>query len=69
MAFPDPEGLRMGAHKVCNNAYRIKRFLLHIILLAYIPPNENGDYLKKIFELFSIYIYNRLCHSGKNFYG
>jgi hypothetical protein len=31
MTFPDPEGFRMHAHKVCDNTYCIKRLVLHMI--------------------------------------
>jgi len=48
MALPDPEGFRMHVHEVCNNAYCIKRFALHIIPFSYTPLNEERQTLQEI---------------------
>jgi hypothetical protein len=68
MSFPDPQGFRMHTHEICNDAYRIKRFLLYGIHLLYILQNSGTGPLKLFFEVSSIEIKNKLSHPGRNFY-
>jgi hypothetical protein len=68
MALPDPEGFRMHANKACNNAYCVKRFLLHTISFLTFPQTKSVNYFKNFFELFSNDLQKRLCRSDRNSY-